>query len=179
MASMQSDHRARVNAMLAEAYGASGRALPVGAFTIAHKPLEKLDRSGVERKAQVVFKPHRPFPEGNNPLTGRELGMRELVVRLGYVLEPEGNGVGWDARGAESGAADRASVEDRGETDAKLLREVLGWQPNWTGLDPSVIDCAPHPEGDPDLIELPDRAIREVRFILKTRATSSGYGPAQ
>jgi hypothetical protein len=142
--------------------------------------LERLERSAVERSAQVVFRPFRAFPEGNNPLTGRELGTHELVVRVSYLLTPTaGDGPGYDAQGGESGASDLGSVEDRAETDAKLLREVVGWQPSWTGQDPHVIDCAPELEGDSDLIVLEDRAIREVRFVLKTRATSSGYGPAQ
>ena len=179
--SVQSGHRARAEALVAGEFGTSPRRLPTGHFRVTRRPLERLEKSAIERSAQVVFRPFRPFPEGNNPLTDRELGMRELVVRVGYLLTPTaGDGLTYDAQGGEPGASDLGSVEDRAETDAKLLRDVIGWQPSWTGQDPYVIDCAPDPEGDNDLIELEDRAIREVRFVLKTRAQLPGsYGPVQ
>jgi len=178
--SVQSGHRARAEALVAGEFGTDPRRLPTGHFIVSRRPLERLERSAIERKVQVVFKPFRPFPEGNNPLTGRELGTREVLFRVGYLLTPTaGDGLTYDAQGGDAGASDLGSVEDRAETDAKSLREVIGWQPSWTGQDPHVIDCAPELEGDNDLIVLEDRAIREVRFILKTRAASTGYGPAQ
>lgn len=176
---VQSAHRTRAHAILTEAYGDSGHTLASGAFVVARKALERLERSAVERAVEVVFAGYKPLGGYNNPLDGRDLSTREVTVRVGYVLDEEGDGAAWDRTGPDSGAADRDSVEDRAEMDAKLIRDALSWNPSWSGLDPEVIDCAPHPEGDPPLTVLSDRAIREVRFVLLTKATLPGsYGPS-
>jgi hypothetical protein len=54
----------------------------------------------------------------------------------------------------------------------------MGWQPNWAGLDPVVIDCAPDPAGWALAFD-GDRAILTVPFVLTTRAAFPGTrGPA-
>lgn len=177
---VQSAHRAQAYAIACEGAGAVGHTVTSGHFHRARIALERLEKSAIERAVQVVFAPYKPLGGYNNPLDGRDLSTRELHLRVGYVLEPEGSGTSYDAGGQDSGAADLDAVTDRAEMDAKLLRDAVSWQGNWTGLDPHVIDCAPHPEGDPDLIELPDRVIRTVRFVMTTRALLPGsYGPSQ
>jgi hypothetical protein len=92
-----------------------------------------------------------------------------LDVRIAYLRGESGDGMGPDpaeAEGEASGGAVLDAVEDRAETDADVVRSTLGWQPNWSGLTPTVIDCAPVDEDDVQV--LPDRVIRTVRFRLLT-----------
>lgn len=176
---VQSAHRTRAHAILTEAYGDSGHTLASGAFVVARKALERMERSAVERAVEVVFSRYRSLPGHNNPCDNIDLYARDVTVRVGYVLDEEADGAAWDRTGPDSGAADRDSVEDRAEMDAKLIRDALSWNVSWDGLDPTVIDCQPDPSGDPPLIVLSDRAIREVRFILTAQATLPGsYGPS-
>lgn len=170
--SAQSAHRARVDALVKGTLVSDAtHKLPAG-FTVSRSHLEQLEASAIERACEVRFGVYRPLGGYNNPLDGRDLGERTLTIRVGYLLTAEGGDAPlYDSLGGDSGPSDDNGVEDRAESDAKLIRDVLGWQPNWTGLSPTVIDCAPAPDGDPDLIVLPDRVIREVRFVLQTRAS--------
>lgn len=171
--SAQSSHRTRANAIVTGEHGADAtHRLPTGHFRVSRAHLELIERSAVERACEVRFGAYKPLGGYNNPLDGRDLGERELVVRVGYLLTREGGDLEeFDTQGGDSGPSDDNSVEDRAESDAKLLRDVIAWQPNWTGLTPYVIDCAPHPDGDVDAVELEDRVIRETRFIMTTRAS--------
>lgn len=170
--SAQAGHRARVGALLTGTQVSDATHTLIAGFTVSRSHLETLEASAIERACEVRFHAYRPLSGYNNPLDGRDLGERELVVRVGYLLTAEGGDAPlYDSLGGDSGASDDNSVEDRAESDAKLIRDVLGWQPNWSGLTPHVIDCAPAPDGDADLIWLPDRVIREIRFVLQTRAS--------
>lgn len=169
--SAQSAHRARAVALLTGTFGADGAHTLAPGFKLARVRLELLEASALERACEVRFGPYRPLEGHNNPLGGRDLSARELVIRVGYLLTTEGGDASpYDAVGGDSGPSDADGVEDRQESDAKLIRDALSWQANWAGLTPHVMDCAPAPDGDPDPLELPDRVIREIRFVLFTRA---------
>jgi len=118
-----------------------------------------------------------PLGGYQSPLDGRDLRESPLVVRVGYRYQPEGDlDAGVDA--ARLGGADRGSIEARASEDAALILAAVGWQPNWSGLDPVVIDCAPATAGWSLAFE-GDRAILTVPFTLTTRASFPGsYGPA-
>lgn len=172
MSSAQSPHRARAEALVTGAAGVAPWAIPAGYFTVDRRPLETADLPAVERRCELTFGVSTPVGGYNNPRDGRDLRERLVTVRVGYrVTRRAGTGGAYETLGGDSGPSDPGSVADRAETDAALLRDALGWQPHWTGLDPLVIDCAPHPDGDPDPIELEDRVIREVRFVLFTCGT--------
>ena len=178
--SVQTPLRERAVALVTGAAGTSPHAMPAGHLTMARAPLERVELSATEHACEVGFKSSRALGGYNNPFDGRNLSTHELVVRVAYVVTPgAGDFQSFETQGGDDGASDPRAVEDRGETDAVLLREVLGWQGNWTGLTPSVIDCAPHPEGDPDPVTDGSRVIRETRFLMTTGAASpSGAGPA-
>lgn len=172
MSSAQSPHRARAEALLKGTAGTSPWKIPEGYFTVDRRPLEAVEASAIERRCELVFGPSSPVGGYSNPRDGRDLRTRLVTVRVGYlVTRHAGDGEGFEGIGNDSGPSDPGSVSDRAETDAGAIRDAFGWQPNWTGLDPLVIDCAPHPDGDPDPIDLEDRLIREVRFVLFTCGT--------
>lgn len=177
---IQETHRTRAIAILTEAYGQSGWTITAGRFHAAHPAarLEDHDLGSLERAVEVVQRGRDPVGY-NNPLDGRGLYYAPLVVRVGYVLT--GAGDAYDATGEQSGAATLAAVEDRAASDAHDVETCLGYQPNWPGLDPSVIDCEPDPAGRPPgwLTVLTDRVIAEIPLRMTLKATLPGsYGPA-
>lgn len=173
---LTADHRARAYALLDGSHGADAdHTLTAGRFHRAHRPLEQIESSACERAVQVVIEPPTPTAGFNNPLDGRDLSTYPLVVRIAYVLTDAGDG--YDAGGEQSGPGTREAIEDRAHADLKAVRDVLGWQPNWTGLDPFVIDPAPD-SAAPTVTEGDARVIYEQRLLLSTRATlPGGYGP--
>lgn len=172
MTSAQSPHRARAEALLTGSAGTSPWRVPASYFSVDRRPLEAVELGAIERRCELVFGPAAPVGGFNNPRDGRDLRVRRLTVRVGYlVTRRAGDGEAFEGIGNESGPSDPGSVADRAETDAGAIRDAFGWQPNWAALDPVVIDCAPDPDGDPDPIEFEDRVIREVRFVMITCGT--------
>jgi hypothetical protein len=169
-------HRARLYTILDGSYGAdAAHTLAAGMFHRAHRPLEEMESSAVERAVQVVIEGAEPLNGHNNPLDGRDLSIYPVTVRVAYALTEAGDG--YDAGGEQSGLGTTEAVEDRANMDLKLIRDAVGWQPSWASLDPVVIDCAPAPDA-PTGVFGDDRAIYEQRFILTTRAALPGaYGP--
>lgn len=180
MSGTQTDHRERAYRLLEGLEGVEGWAIPPGQYHRAdpRTTLEHHDLGSLERAVEVRLRGAKPMGGvPHNPLCGRALVETRLLVRVGYVLT--GAGDDSDMQGEQSGAATLDGVEDRAAQDAHEISARLGYQPQWTGLDPHVIDCAPSVEGIPDPIVLPDRVIQEVLFVLKTRAVLPGdYGPA-
>lgn len=175
--SVQATHRTRAYAMLCEAYGATGWTITAGRFHRGTgQTLEAAARDACERMVEVRFGVRRPVTGSggsgsarHNPIDARGVFEQTLDVRIAYLRGESGDGMGPDpaeAEGEASGGAVLDAVEDRAETDADVVRSTLGWQPNWSGLTPTVIDCAPVDEDEME--RLPDRVIRTVRFRLLT-----------
>lgn len=176
----QSDHRERALAIACDAYGQVGWTVTSGHFhrCPSDRTLETLEVDAIERAVEVR-KVGRKGVGHNNPNDGRGLYYEPMVVRVGYALTAAGDS--YDAAGEQSGAGTLAAVEDRAAMDADTLEARVGYQPNWSGLDPHVIDCEPDPEGRGDgwLTVLPDRVIAEILFRLTTKATLPGSrGPS-
>jgi hypothetical protein len=171
-------HRARAYAILFGEHGADAdHTLAAGRFHRAHAglPLEAVEANVIERAAQVVIGGATPTEGYRNPLTGRDLSTYPLVVRIAYFLTAEGD-ESIDATGEASGAGTLGAIEDRAAMDFQAVRDCIGWQPSWAGLDPVVIDCAP--DGEPSQIVADDRVIYEQTFALMTRATlHTSYAP--
>lgn len=180
MSGTQTDHRERAYRLLEGLEGVEGWAIPPGQYHRAdpRTTLEHHDLGSLERAVEVRLRGAKPMGGvPHNPLCGRALVETRLLVRVGYVLT--GAGDDSDTQGEQSGAATLDAIEDRAAQDAHEISARVGYKPNWTGLTPSVIDCAPAIEGLPDPIVLADRVIQEVWFVLKTRAALPGdYGPA-
>ena len=171
-------HRARAYAILLGTHGAdSDHTLAVGRFHRAYVslPLEAVEANVVERAVQVVIGPAEATEGFRNPLTGRDLSTYPLTVRVAYLLTGEGD-EGIDATGESSGAGTLGAIEDRAAMDLQAVRDCVGWQASWSGLDPVVIDCAP--DGAPSQTVSEDRVIYEQTFTLMTRATlHTSYAP--
>lgn len=179
MSGTQTDHRERAYRLLEGLEGVEGWAIPPGQYHRAdpRTTLEHHDLGSLERAVRIVLRQREPIGGFNNPYDGRGLFTQPLIVRVGYVLT--GAGDDSDMQGEQSGAATLEAIEDRAAQDADQIEARVGYQPNWTGLDPHVIDCAPLPAGRPELIVLPDRCIQEIPFVLTTRTVLPGsYGPA-
>ena len=180
MSGTQTDHRERAYRLLEGLEGVEGWAIPPGQYHRAdpRTTLEHHDLGSLERAVEVRLRGAKPMGGvPHNPLCGRALVETRLLVRVGYVLT--GAGDDSDMQGEQSGAATLEAIEDRAAQDADQIEARVGYQPNWTGLDPHVIDCAPLPAGRPELIVLPDRCIQEIPFVLTTRTVLPGsYGPA-
>jgi hypothetical protein len=170
-------HRQRAYDLLlgVDGVGVSPFTIQADRFHRVPDPVDRVPLTGAERAVQVVFEP--PASIGfTNPLDGRDLSAYPMIVRVSYVRT--GQGEVWDATGSQSGGADEDSVEDRALMDGKTIRDVLGWQANWTGLDPFVIDCEPDPAQSKPTVD-GDRYVYEHTFSLKTRASLPGsYGPS-
>ena len=172
-------HAARALELLTVAAGEAGYTIPLGRFRLPAGELETCEPDAAERAVAVSIPSSAPLGGYQNPLDGRDLRESPLVVRVAYRWHEEGDlDAGVDA--ASLGGADRRSIEARASEDAALVQAAVGHQPNWSGLDPVVIDCAPDPAG----WELSDepvngRLVLTVPFTLTTRADSPGsYGPA-
>lgn len=172
------DHLARALAILTEEYGESGQTVPLGHFGLPSGDLDTSEPDAVERRVEVEIPGSAPLGGYQNPLAGRDLRVSDLVVRVGYRHHPEGGAdEGVDARGL--GGATTRAVQARASEDAALVLAAVGWQPNWSGLDPAVIDCAPAPAGWSVTAPSEGRVFLTVPFVLTTRATFPGaYGPA-
>lgn len=170
-------HRTQAYALLTGDAGAdAAHTIDRGRFVRAHRPLEELEQAACERAVQVVIGPPSPVGGYNNPLDGRDLSTYPVTVRIAYARTDAGDA--YDASGAQSGPGSVEAIEDRAHADLKALRDVLGWQPNWTGLDPVVIDCAPS-DASPAPAVGGDRAIYEQSFDLITRAgLHTAYAPS-
>lgn len=176
--SLTAAHRQRAYDLLlgVDGVGVSPFTIEAERFHRVPDPVDRVPITGAERAVQVVIEPPEPLDGFNNPLSGRDLSAYPLTVRVSYVRT--GQGEVWDATGTQSGGADEDSIEDRAMMDGKLIREVIGWQPNWTGLDPFVIDCEPDAARPKPSID-GDRYVYEHIFSLKTRASLPGsYGPS-
>lgn len=169
------DHLTRAGELVTGASGTSPWIVPAGLFTLASGALESCAQDGAERPVELFLRPGRPLGGYQNPMDGRDLQETPLVVRVSYALTHAGDV--WNASGAQSGAGTRGAISTRAAQDAKTMRDALGWQPNWTGLDPHVMDCVP-PQDPAAVTELGDRVIYELVFTLRTRASLPGaYGP--
>jgi hypothetical protein len=167
-----SARRTRAEAIVTGEHGADATHTVPAGFRIARTKLEQLEASALERSVQIHFGPYRPLAGYNNPLDGRDLSECDLTIRVGYLVTPEiGEGSPYEALGGDSGPSDDLSVEDRQEADAKILRDCIGWQGNWSGLTPHVIDVEPSADGDAEPIDAGDRVIREIRFVYRTRGS--------
>lgn len=172
------DHLARALAILTEEHGESGSTVPLGHFGLPSGDLETSEPDAVERRVEVEIAGSAPLGGYQNPIAGRDIRVSEMLVRVGYRHHHEGGAdAGIDAR-ALGGATTRA-VQARASEDAALILAALGHEPNWSGLDPHVIDCAPDPAGWSTSAPLEGRVFLTVPFVLTTRATFPGaYGPA-
>lgn len=170
-------HHARALAILTTEHGESGYTVPLGLLRLPAGELDTCEPDAIERAASASIPSSAPLGGYQNPLDGRDLRESPLVVRVGYRWHEEGDlDAGVDA--AALGGADRESIEARASEDAATVIAAVGWQPNWSGLDPVVIDCAPDPAGWSLAFE-GDRAILTVPFVFTTRASFPGsYGPA-
>lgn len=170
-------HRTLALSLLTTGAGATGYTITAGHLRRAAGDLATCEPDAVERAVEVELARSAALGGYQNPLDGRDLRESRLVVRVGYRLHDEGS-LDASVDAAQLGGADRGSIEDRASEDAALILAAVGWQPNWTGLDPAVIDCAPSDDGwSLDLAD--DRATLTVPFTLTTRATFPGsYGPA-
>jgi len=170
-------HLERALAILTTEHGESGYTVPLGLLRLPAGELDTCEPDAVERAASASIPSSAPLGGYQNPLDGRDLRESPLVVRVGYRWHEEGDlDAGVDA--AALGGADRESIEARASEDAATVIAAVGWQPNWSGLDPVVIDCAPDPAGWSLAFE-GDRAILTVPFVFTTRAAFPGTrGPA-
>lgn len=171
------DHRARALAILTTNHGETGYTVPLGLLRLPAGDIATCEPDAAERAAEVELSQSAPLGGYQNPLDGRDLRVSPLVVRVGYRWHEEGDlDAGVDA--ASLGGADRGSIEARASEDAATIAAAMGCQPNWSGLDPVVIDCAPDPAGWALAFD-GDRAILTVPFVLTTRAAFPGTrGPA-
>lgn len=170
-------HVQRALAILTAAHGDTDVAIPLGHFRLPAGDLETAEPDASERAVDASIPSSAPLGGHNNPLDGREFRTSPLLVRVAYRHHAEGTlDDGVDAR--LLGGATRTGIEARASEDAALIERAVGWQPNWVGLDPAVIDCAPGPEGWALTDPIDGRMTLVVPFILTTRATSPGaYGP--
>lgn len=170
-------HIARAMALLTEQYGETGHTIPLGHLRLVAGDLATCEPDACERGAEASIPSSAPLGGYQNPLDGRDLRESPLVVRIGYRWHEEGDlDAGVDA--SRLGGADRRSIEARASEDAALVLVAVGHQPNWSGLAPTVIDCAPATAGWSIDFE-GDRALLTVPFVMTTRADFPGsYGPA-
>lgn len=167
---IQSDHRERALTLLEAAAPGLKRVLD-------GRTVDDVDLNTAERAVEVVMRARHPLEGYVQHLAGRRLYVQTLVVRVAYLVTGAA-GFDWDAAGGQSGSATNDAAEDRAAADADVIETTLGLQAPWAGLDPSVIDCAPSPDGWSTEL-LADRLILSVPFDLITRAAlnSSAYGP--
>lgn len=140
--------------------------------------VDDVDRNSAERAVEVILRSRRPLEGVVQHLAGRRLYTQPMVVRVAYLITGAGGSI-WDGAGGQSGSATNDAAEDRGAADGDVIETTLGTQAPWVGLDPSVIDCTPSPDGWVTEV-LADRLILVVTFDIITRAalTSSAYGPS-
>lgn len=175
--SLTAEHRERAYALLLGEHGTAPHVIEANRYHRVLRPLEKAEQAACERAVQVVIDPPTPTAGWNNPLDGRDLSTYPVTVRVSYARTDAGDQ--YDAGGASSGPGDVEAIEDRAAMDLKQLRDVFGWQPNWSSLDPAVIDPAPSGAA-PSKTVLDDRVIYEQAFAFLTRASLPGsYGPSQ
>jgi hypothetical protein len=166
---IQSDHRERALTLL------EASALQLHRVTDG-RTVDDCDVSVAERAVEIVMRGRRPLEGFNNPLSGRGLYVQTLTVRVAYLVTGGGFNV-FEGAGAQSGSATNDAAEDRAAADAHVIETLLGLQAPWAGLDPSVIECAPSPDGS-STETLDDRLILSVPLELTTRAALPGaYGP--
>lgn len=140
--------------------------------------VDDVDQNTCERACEVILRSRRPLEGVVQHIAGRRLYTQPMVVRVSYLVTGAGANP-WDAAGGQSGSATNDAVEDRAGADADVIETTLGLQAPWAGLDPSVIDCVPSPDGWTSE-QLGDRIILTVPFDVITRAalSSSAYGPS-
>lgn len=172
------DHRERAHAILDGSHGVTSWTITAGQFTRAHSTVLAQEADACERVVDVRIPSVRPLAGYNNPCDGRDLSVATVIVRVAYVLTESGNLDTYDAVGGQSGGASPDEVESRASLDAQLITRSVGYQPNWSGLTPEVIDCAPSPDGW--VLELgDDRGILTVPFEMTFKAALPGsYGPS-
>ena len=171
-------HLDRFRALLASNYGETGYTIPLGHFRLPGASLDEIEPDACERAVDVRLGISQPLGGAQNPLHGRDIRETAITVRVAYAYHAEGSADdGVDAR--YLGGATLDALDMRASEDAALILAAVGWQPNFSGLDPHVIDCAPDPRGWV-LADVADRrAILSVPFVLTTRATFPGaYGPS-
>lgn len=130
------DLRARVEAILFDAYGVSPYTITAGRFARAARDLPVLDASA-ERRARVRIGAPSPVEEGVNPADSYALMYRPLAI----VVEYQRTGAGSDlAEGDDPmlGGADDETIEDRMSEDEHDITRALCWYSQWDGLDPFV-----------------------------------------
>lgn len=172
-----STHLDRFRAILTAAYGETGYTIALGHFRLPAGTLATAEPDAVERAVEVRLGASQTVGGAPTPLHGRDLRETAVAVRVGYRYHDEGSlDASVDARSL--GGANLDALDARASEDAAMILGAVGWQPNFAGLDPEVIDCAPDPRGWA-LEASDDRAILTVPFVLTTRATFPGaYGPS-
>jgi hypothetical protein len=167
----------RVRAILTTGYGETGYTIALGHFRLPPGSLNAAEPDASERAVEVRLGDSQPVGGSQNPLHGRDLRETAFAVRVGYLHRDEGSlDAGVDAR--VLGGASLDALDARASSDAAVILGAVGWQPNFAGLDPEVIDCAPDPRGWALTVD-DSRGVLTVPFVLTTRATFPGaYGPS-
>lgn len=171
-------HLERFRAILTAEYGESGYTVPLGHFRLPAASLEEIEPDACERAVDVRLGGSAPLGGYQNPITGRDLRVTDVTVRVGYSYHAEG-GADDGVAARNLGGATLDALDMRASEDAAVILGAVSWQPNFASLDPHVIDVAPDPRGW-SLADVSDRrAILSVPFIMTTRATFPGsYGPS-
>lgn len=164
---MQSDHRARIEAILLGEYGvqypiASGR---FHMMPPDQRSLDQMDLGTLERAVLVDMPNARTPVIPTDRAAGYGVFSYPVNVQVGYVVT--GAGEAWEALGEQSGAATWTAVQDRANEDRQAIESALGSWLNTGGLTPHVIDL--NPTGGGGIEQRADRAILTVPFSMMVR----------
>jgi len=176
VASVQSELRTRAVDLILGTAGQVGYTVAAGRFREA-APEDELHSA--ERAVTVRMRSRAPVNGYNNPQCGQGLYLTTMEVLVTYVVAK--GEASYEAPGEQSGGADDETVEDRAADDAQVLLAVLGYQPNWTGTSPVVIDpyaVVPSEPPAPTLDVTDSRATLTLTLYVLTRADQyTAYGP--
>ena len=177
MAGSTSSLRARLRALLEGSAGVAQWVIPAERFHAAHPGLSPEDHEAALERAYTL-EIDTPSPiEPVNTLSGYALYTRRLRITVYYLIREIGTGAEYEATGEQSGAADRDSVQDRGDADGVLIRAVIGSLRNWAGLAGiAVIDLRPEGGESPEITETHARYTHTLTVISRD-ALPSTYGP--
>ena len=176
MASVQSELRTRAVALILGTAGQVGYTVAAGRF---HEVAPDDELHSAERGVEVRMRSRAPFGGYNSPTCGQGLYLTTLEVLVTYVVAR--GEASYEAPGEQSGGAEEETVEDRAADDAQVLLAVLGYQPNWAGVTPVVIDpnaVVPSEPPAPTLDVEDSRATLTLTLYLLTRADQyAAFGP--
>lgn len=174
MALLLAQLRARLEAIVFDAYNGSSYAITSGTF---RRPPPDLDtpEANAERIARVVIGLPIAVAEGTNPLDGFALRYRPIEVRVTYQLTEAGDDL-VEGTSPLAGPGSLDAVRDRMSHDAHAITTALIWHEHWSGLDPHLASI--EPDGQPESSLDGPIAVLSVRFRTLTRETLPGsYGP--